>query len=96
VLERRTGLAAEWMGWATVVGVRAEITPVAQRLDRAFQWQLYEQIRRLTRNVDELKEKKTLTRAEQDRLSDLADQLAEAKAEYAALRARPANPVSRP
>jgi hypothetical protein len=88
VVERRTGLWAEWMGWATVQGVKQEIQPIAGRLDRAFQWQLYEQIRRLSRNVDELKDKKALSRIEQERLADLLDQLSEAKAEYAALKKR--------
>lgn len=84
--ETRTGLTAGWMGWATVRGVKQEISPLAGRLDRAFQWQLYETARRLQRNVDDLKDRKNPTRADQERLAELTEQLAEVKAEYAALK----------
>ncbi|HJR00287.1 MAG TPA: hypothetical protein VKA83_01530 [Methylomirabilota bacterium] len=85
-LERRTGLAAAWMGWATERGVKQELSPLAGRLDRAFQWQLYETARRLQRQVDDLKDRKTPTRADQERLAELTEQLAEVKTEYAALK----------
>jgi hypothetical protein len=85
-VETRYGMVAAWMGWATVAGVKQEIHPLAGRLDRAFQWQLYETSRRLQRNIDDLKERPNPTRADQERLAEMTEQLAEVKAEYAALK----------
>jgi hypothetical protein len=57
----------------------AKILAIAERTQL---WQLYDQIKRTQRNIDNLKEKKTLTFVEREQLQDFSNQLTQATQDY--------------
>jgi hypothetical protein len=91
--ERQYGILAANFGFARQVSVakdikelkvetKQETTKILSEVQRIQLWQLYDQIKRTQRNIDNLKEKKTLTPIEREQLQDFGSQLAEATKDY--------------
>jgi phosphoenolpyruvate carboxylase len=91
--ERQYGILAANFGFARQVSVakdikelkvetKQETTKILSEVQRIQLWQLYDQIKRTQRNIDNLKEKKTLTPIEREQLQDFGTQLSEATKDY--------------
>lgn len=91
--ERRYGVFAANFGFARTISVARDLrqfkaetkqdsSKILEQLNRIQLWQLYDQIKRTQRNIDNLKEKKALTPVEREQLQDFGTQLTEATSDY--------------
>lgn len=91
--ERRYGVAATNFGLARTVDVKRDLRAlrtetkddnrkIISEVQRVQLWQLYDQVKRTQRNIDNLKEKAVLTAVEREQLQDFSIQLTEATKDY--------------